>query len=32
MIYPEESSSVSEEESAPEVDPRCVGKMEWRKT
>jgi len=25
------SSSVSQEESAPERDPGCVGKMEWRK-
>jgi len=31
MIYPGESSSVSQEESAPEGDPDCVGKMEWRK-
>ena len=27
MIYPGESSSVSQEESAPEGDPGCVGKM-----
>ena len=32
MIYPEESSSVSQEESALEEDPGCAGKMEWRKT
>jgi len=32
MIYPGESSSVSLEESAPEGDPGCVRKMEWRKT
>jgi len=25
------SSSVIQEESAPEGDPGCVGKMEWRK-
>jgi len=31
MIYPGESSSVSQEESAPEGEPGCVGKMEWRK-
>ena len=31
MIYPGESSSVSQEESAPEGDPGCAGKMEWRK-
>jgi len=31
MISPEESFSVSQEESAPEGDPGCVGKMEWRK-
>jgi len=31
MIYPGESSSVSQEESAPEGDPGRVGKMEWRK-
>jgi hypothetical protein len=28
MIYPGEFS-VSQEESAPEGDPDCVGKMEW---
>jgi hypothetical protein len=28
MIYPEESSSVSQEESAPEGDPGCTGKMQ----
>jgi len=32
MIYPGESSSVSQKESAPEGDPGYVGKMEWRKT
>jgi hypothetical protein len=32
MIYPEESSSVSQEESAPEGDPGCFGKMEWKNT
>jgi hypothetical protein len=32
MIYPGESSSVSQEESAPEGDPGCVGKIEWKKT
>jgi hypothetical protein len=31
MIYPGEFFSVSQEESAPEVDPDCIGKMEWRK-
>jgi hypothetical protein len=31
MIYPGEFFSVSEEESAPEGDPDCAGKMEWRK-
>ena len=31
MIYPGESSSVSQDESAPEGDPGCAGKMEWRK-
>ena len=31
MIYPGESSSVSQEESVPEGDPGGVGKMEWRK-
>jgi hypothetical protein len=31
MIYPGEFFSVSQEESAPEEDPDCVGKMEWRK-
>ena len=30
-IYPGESSSVSQEESAPEGGPGCIGKMEWRK-
>jgi hypothetical protein len=30
MIYPAESSA-SQEESDPEGDPDCVGKMEWRK-
>jgi hypothetical protein len=30
MIYPGESS-VSQEESAPEGDPDCDGKTEWRK-
>ena len=29
MIYPGQSSLVSREESAPEGDPGCVGKMEW---
>jgi len=28
MIYPGESSSVSQEESAPEGDPDCAGKVE----
>jgi hypothetical protein len=32
MIYPGESFSASLEESAPQGDPDCVGKMEWRKT
>jgi hypothetical protein len=32
MIYPGESSSVSQGESAPEGDPGCFGKMEWKKT
>jgi hypothetical protein len=32
MIYPGESSSVSQEESAKEGDTGCVGKMEWKKT
>ena len=31
MIYPGESSSASQEESAPGEDPGCAGKMEWRK-
>jgi hypothetical protein len=31
MIYPGEFFSVSQEESAPEGDPDCVGKMRWRK-
>jgi hypothetical protein len=31
MIHPEEFFSVSQEESAPEGDLDCVGKMEWRK-
>jgi hypothetical protein len=31
MIYPGESFSASQEESAPEGDPDCVGNMEWRK-
>jgi hypothetical protein len=31
MIYPGEFFSVSQEKSAPEGDPDCVGKMEWRK-
>ena len=31
MIYPGETSSASQEESAPEGDPGCTGKMEWRK-
>jgi hypothetical protein len=31
MIYPGESSSVNQEESASEGDSGCVGKMEWRK-
>jgi len=31
MIYPGEFFSVSQEENAPEGDPDCVGKMEWRK-
>ena len=30
MIYPGEFFSVSQEESTPEGDPDCVGKMEWR--
>jgi hypothetical protein len=29
MIYPEESSSASQEKNAPEGDPGCIGKMEW---
>jgi len=32
MIYPGESSSVNQEESAPEGDPGCAEKMKWRKT
>jgi hypothetical protein len=32
MIYPGESSSVSQEESAPEGDVGCFEKMEWKKT
>jgi len=32
MIYPGGIFSVSQEESAPEGDPDCVRKMEWRKT
>ena len=31
MIYPGQSCSVSQEESAPEGDPGCAGKVEWRK-
>jgi hypothetical protein len=31
MIYPGESSSVSQEESAPEEDPGCIGNIEWKK-
>jgi hypothetical protein len=31
MIYPGEFSLVRREESAPQGDPGCVGKMEWRK-
>ena len=31
IIYPGEFFSVSQEENAPEGDPDCVGKMEWRK-
>jgi hypothetical protein len=31
MIYPGESFSASQEESAAEGDPDCVGKMELRK-
>jgi len=30
-IYRVESFSVSQEENAPEGDPDCVGRMEWRK-
>jgi hypothetical protein len=30
MIYPGEFS-VSQEENAPERDPDCIGKIEWRK-
>ena len=30
MIYPGECFLVSQEESAPEGDPGCLGKMEWR--
>ena len=30
--HPGEFFSVSQVESAPEGDPDCVGKMEWRKT
>jgi hypothetical protein len=29
-IYPGESSSASQEESASEGDPGCAGKMEWK--
>jgi hypothetical protein len=32
MIYAGESSLVNQEESAPEGDPDCVEKMEWRRT
>jgi hypothetical protein len=31
IIYPGEFFSVSQEESAPEGDPDCAGKLEWRK-
>ena len=31
VIYPGESSLVSQEEITPEGDPGCTGKMEWRK-
>jgi hypothetical protein len=31
MIYPGQSTSVSQKENAPEGDPDCGGKMEWRK-
>jgi len=31
MIYPVEFFSVSQEESAPEGDPDCIAKMEWKK-
>jgi hypothetical protein len=31
MIYPGEFLSVSQEESAPEGGPDCVGKIDWRK-
>jgi hypothetical protein len=31
MIYPGEFFSESQEESTPEGDPDCVGKMEWGK-
>jgi hypothetical protein len=31
MVNPGEFFSVSQEESAPEGDPDCFGKMEWRK-
>jgi len=30
-ICPGMSFSVSQEESAPEGDPSCIGKMVWRK-
>jgi hypothetical protein len=30
-IYPGEFFSLSQEEIAPQVDPDCIGKMEWRK-
>jgi hypothetical protein len=32
MIYPGEYYLVSQEESAPDRDPGCVGNMEWKKT
>jgi hypothetical protein len=31
MFHSGEFFSVSQEESAPQGDPECVGKMEWRK-
>jgi hypothetical protein len=31
MIYPGKFFSVSQEQRAPEGDPDCIGKLEWRK-